>query len=157
MIPIINMPQSLSKLVTHIIFSTKNRVPFLIDRNIRQEMHSYLGGSCNKLDCPVITVGGSADHIHILCYLSRNLSVSNLVREIKRESSKWVKTKGKVLIKFAWQNGYGAFSVGQTEIKRVKEYITRQEAHHKKKTFQDEYLEFLKSHKIKYDEQYLWD
>ena len=151
------MPQSLSKLLIHIIFSTKNRVPFLSDRNIRHEMHSYLGGACNKLGCPVITVGGIADHVHILCHLSRNLSVSTLVREIKRESSKWVKTKGKMLIKFAWQNGYGVFSVGQTEIKRVKEYITRQEEHHKSRTFQDVYLEFLKSHKIKYDEQYLWD
>ncbi len=151
------MPQSLAKLLVHIVFSTKNRYPFLDDKNIRNEMHAYLGGTCNNLDCPVLTVGGVADHVHILCGLSRNLSIAKVVGEIKRGSSKWIKAKGRILTKFAWQNGYGAFSIGYTEVERVRAYIAGQEEHHKNRTFQDEYRAFLKEYGIEYNEQYVWD
>ncbi|MBI4428133.1 MAG: IS200/IS605 family transposase [Ignavibacteriales bacterium] len=151
------MPQSLAKVLIHLVFSTKNRYPFLSDKNIRDEMHAYLGGTCNELDSQVLKVGGAADHVHLLCTLSRNLTIAKLVGEIKRSSSKWVKTKGRMLTKFAWQNGYGAFSVGQAEIERVRAYITGQEEHHRKKTFQDEYREFLKEYGVEYDERYVWD
>ncbi|MDP2886247.1 MAG: IS200/IS605 family transposase [Ignavibacteria bacterium] len=151
------MPQSLAKVLIHIVFSTKHRYPFLTDKNIRSEMHAYLGGTCNELDCPVLTVGGVADHVHILCILSRNVSIAKLVGDVKRGSSKWIKTKGRRLTKFAWQNGYGAFSVGQSEVERVKAYIGGQEEHHRKRTFQDEYRSFLKDYGVEYDERYVWD
>ena len=151
------MPQSLAKVVVHIVFSTKNRHPFLADSNIRKEMHAYLGGTANQLGCPVITVGGIADHVHLLCVLSRNLSIADFVGDIKRSSSKWVKTKGKLLTKFAWQNGYGVFSVGESDVERVKAYIAGQEKHHVKKKFEDEYRSVLKDYGVKYDELYVWD
>ena len=151
------MPQSLANVLVHIVFSTKSRYPFLTDKDIRNEMHAYIGGTCNKLDCRVLTVGGVADHVHILCALTRNLSLSKIVGEIKRGSSKWIKTKGKMLSKFSWQNGYGAFSVGQTEFERVRAYIAGQEEHHRKRSFEDEYRGFLKDYGIEYDERYVWD
>lgn len=151
------MPQSLAKLYVHIIFSTKNRYPFLQDKEIRNEMHSYLGGACNELDSQVLIVGGVADHVHILCTLSKNLSLAKLVGEVKRESSKWVKTKGRGLSKFAWQNGYGAFSVSQSQVEVVRKYIGKQEEHHRKKTFQDEFRASLRKYEIKFDERYVWD
>ena len=151
------MPQSLAKVLLHIVFSTKNRYPFLGDKNIRDEMHAYLGGTCKALDCPVLKVGGVSDHVHILCALSRSLTIAKLVGEIKRESSKWVKTKGKILGKFAWQSGYGAFSVGQSEVERVRAYIAGQQEHHRTSTFQDEYRAFLRENGVEYDERYVWD
>ena len=151
------MPQSLAKVLVHIVFSTKNRSPFLSDKNVREEMHAYLGGTCNNLDCPVLTVGGVADHVHILCALSRNLPIAKVVGDMKRGSSKWIKTKGRMLTKFAWQNGYGVFSVGQSEVERVRQYIVGQEDHHRKKTFQDEYRSVLKEYGVNYDERYIWD
>jgi REP element-mobilizing transposase RayT len=151
------MPQSLASVVVHIVFSRKNRHPFLSDRDIRREMHAYLGGTSNQLACPAITVGGVADHVHMLCVLSRNVSIADFVGEVKRSSSKWVKTKGRMLTKFAWQSGYGVFSVGQSEVERVKAYIKGQEEHHIKKTFEDEYRCFLKDYGVEYDERYVWD
>ena len=151
------MPQSLARVLVHIVFSTKNRYPFLADKNTRYEMHKYLGGTCNELECPVLTVGGVADHVHILCALSRNLSIAKVVGDIKRGSSKWIKTKGRMLTKFAWQNGYGVFSVGESEVERVRQYIVGQEDHHRKKIFQDEYRSFLEECGVEYDERYVWD
>jgi REP element-mobilizing transposase RayT len=109
------------------------------------------------MGCPVLTVGGAADHVHVLCNLSRNLPISKVVRDLKRESSKWVKSEHGVLEKFAWQNGYGVFSVGQSEIDRVRKYIVTQENHHRKRTFQNEFREFLTEYNIDYDERYVWD
>ena len=151
------MAQSLSNILVHIVFSTKKRCPFLSDYKIRNEMYSYLGGTINSLDCSVILVGGSVDHIHILCKLSRNNSVAKIIGDIKRSSSKWIKTKSNTLTKFEWQNGYGVFSIGKSELKRIKKYILEQEEHHKKRTFQDEFRLFLKSYGIIYDERYLWE
>lgn len=151
------MPQSLAKVYVHIVFSTKCRYPFLSDKNIRGEMHAYLGGTCNELDCPVLTVGGAADHIHVLCRLTRNLSIAKVICDLKRSSSKWVKTKGALLAKFSWQNGYGVFSVGQSEVERVRTYIEGQEEHHRKRIFQDEFRSFLKDYGVEYDERYVWD
>jgi len=151
------MPQSLAKVLVHIVFSTKHRYPFLSDKTIREEMHAYLGGTCKALESPVLIVGGVADHVHILCALTRNHSIAKLVGEIKRNSSKWVKTKGKTLEKFAWQNGYGIFSVSQSQVERVRQYIAGQEEHHRKKTFQEEYRTFLKKYEVEHDERYIWD
>jgi REP-associated tyrosine transposase len=151
------MSQSLAKIYTHIVLSTKHRYPFLADESVRTEMHAYLAGSCNNLKCPAIIVGGVADHVHILCVLSRNFSVADLVGEIKRSSSKWVKTKGILLCKFAWQNGYGAFSVSQSQVESVRTYIAAQEEHHRKKSFQNEFRSFLEKYRVEFDERYVWD
>ena len=150
------MPQSLDRVVLHIVFSTKRRYPFLTDPEIRNEMHAYLGGTCNELDCQSITVGGVADHVHILCFLSRTVTIAQLVGDLKRSSSKWIKGKGGMLRKFAWQNGYGAFSVRHSELDWVRAYIASQAAHHSKTNFQDEYRAFLEENEIEFDEQYVW-
>lgn len=149
------MPQSLSKIWTHLIFSTKDRYPFLSDGQIREDMHAYLASILKAHNCPTLFVGGVADHIHVLFVLSKNDSIANIVYELKRSSSKWVKTQG--LRKFHWQSGYGAFSVSASHVDKVRAYIARQEQHHRRKTFEDEFREFLKRYKIDYDERYAWD
>jgi REP element-mobilizing transposase RayT len=150
------MPQSLSKVYVHITFSTKNRYPF-IDKAIEEELWAYIGGICKALECNPIRVGGYNDHIHICCLLSRKITQMKLLEEVKKESSKWVKTKGKQYEKFYWQDGYGIFSVNPSELEKVVEYIENQHEHHKKRTFQEELLLFFKKYKIEYDERYLWD
>ncbi|OGU31972.1 MAG: transposase [Ignavibacteria bacterium GWA2_55_11] len=151
------MPQSLASVKLHIVFSTKNRYPFLVNKEIRAEMHAYLGGICKAQKCQPIIVGGVEDHVHILCFLSRIITIANLLQEIKASSSKWVKTKGSLLTKFSWQNGYGAFSVSEGHVKRVKNYIANQEEHHRRPTFQKEFRKFLDENDIEYDERYVWD
>lgn len=141
----------------HIVFSTKSRFPFLNTPDLRNEMHAYLGGTLKDLGCPVLIVGGPADHVHIFCVLSKNKPVSEVIGKVKRSSSKWVKTKGPALKKFVWQNGYGVFSVSQSHIERVRNYIQRQEDHHRRKTFQEEFREFLRLYDVDFDERYVWD
>lgn len=148
--------QSLVKNYIHIIFSTKHREP-LIHPPVEAELHSYLGGICNKLDCQVIKVGGYNDHIHILCMLSKKIALMKLMEELKSHSSKWIKTKGTGYENFYWQDGYGAFSVNPSEIDTVIAYIANQHEHHSKKTFQDEYRAFLKKYNVEYEEKYVWD
>lgn len=150
------MPQSLVKNYLHITFSTKNRYPF-IKKNIEEELFSYLGGLCKTLGCNPIQVGGHSNHVHILCLLSQKIALMDLIEETKSHSSKWIKTKGKEYEKFYWQRGYGAFSVSQSGIEIVKNYILKQEEHHKKRTFEDEYRAFLKEYNVEYDEKYVWD
>lgn len=150
------MPQSLVKNYVHIVFSTKDRQPF-IDQSIKDELHAYLSGVCKELGCPVLAVGGVEDHVHILCLLSKTIALSELVGKVKANSSKWIKTKGEQYANFYWQNGYGGFSVNPTETEVVIKYIQNQEEHHKTRTFQEEYRLFLKKYKVEYDERYVWD
>ncbi len=150
------MAQSLSKIIIHIIFSTKNRYPF-INARIRDELHKYLAGICKNLGCFVHIINSSTDHVHIVCELHRTLPVSKLLEEIKKSSSRWLKTKGGILSKFSWQNGYGAFSVGKSQLPIVINYVRNQEQHHRKKSFREEFLLFLKKYDVDYDEKYLWD
>ena len=150
------MAQSLSKVYLHITFSTKNRCP-LIDTGIEQELWAYIGGVCRALECPFIRTGGHNDHIHICCLLSKKMTQVKLIEEIKKESSKWIKTKGTHYREFYWQGGYGVFSVNPFEIEKVVEYIDGQHEHHKKRTFQEELLAFLKKYGAEYDERYLWN
>ncbi len=150
------MSHSYTNLMLHIVFATKYRTPFLRDRIIRSQMHAYIGGTCNKLGCQSLIVNGVADHIHILCCLSRTITVADLLEEIKRPSSKWVKTKGFLLSKFAWQTGYAAFSVGRTEVDRIRAYIANQEKHHGNIDFKQEYIRLLQANNIKYDENSIW-
>jgi REP-associated tyrosine transposase len=131
--------QSLSKILVHIIFSTKGRYPFLHDVAIRQEMHAYLCGIFNKRESPALLVGGVSDHVHILCQLSRTTGVSNLIGEAKRASSLWIKEKQDMLGQFNWQSGYGAFSIGQSQLASVRRYIATPEEHHRKVNFQNEF------------------
>ena len=150
------MPQSIAYNYLHITFSTKYRVP-MIDEAIEEELFKYIGGICKNLECNPIKVGGYRDHIHILCVLSRKIALMKLLEEIKSHSSKWIKTKGDKYKNFYWQRGYGSFSVNPAEIDVVVRYIENQAEHHKKKTFQDEYIAFLKKYNAEYDERYLWD
>ena len=139
----------------HIIFSTKNRAS-LIDESIESELYKYLAGICNKLDCPPIKIGGYDDHVHVLCYLSKTIALSDFLEDLKKNSSKWIKTKAKKYASFYWQDGYAAFSVSQSVIEKTKEYISRQREHHSKISFKDELISFLKKNGIEYDERYLW-
>jgi putative transposase len=151
------MSQSLSQIYLHIVFSTKNREPFLKDASIRGETHAYLGGVCRNLESPSLIIGGVEDHIHILCRLSRNRAVAVVVRELKRESSKWLKEKDPGLASFYWQAGYGAFSISPSHVNALVKYIAEQEEHHKREGFQDEFRRFLKKYEVQYDERYVWD
>jgi len=150
------MAQSLSKIYVHIIFSTKNRVNFISD-DLVPELYSYLAGIIKAYDCNILKIGGMPNHIHILCVLSRKYSLSKLMEEIKKSSSKWIKTKAKNLCKFSWQNGYGAFSISQSQIEIAKKYIENQKEHHKQISFKDELVKLLQKYEIDYDEKYLWD
>jgi Transposase and inactivated derivatives len=150
------MPQSLSKVYVHIIFSTKNRQN-LIDDSVKNSLFEYLGGICRGLDCNPLKVGGYHDHIHVICTLSRKIAQMTLLEELKKQSSIWIKTKGKQYSDFYWQSGYGIFSVNPTETDAAVNYIMNQEEHHKKISFQDELRAFLKKYNIDYDERYVWD
>jgi putative transposase len=150
------MGQSLAQNYIHLVFSTKNRHPY-IKPPYEQELHAYLGGICKELECPALKVGGYTDHIHILLKLSKKVALMTLVEKVKSHSSKWLKTKGPSLENFYWQDGYGAFSVNPTEVEKVTTYIENQHTHHSTRTFQSEYLAFLKKYKIEFDEKYLWD
>jgi REP element-mobilizing transposase RayT len=120
-------------------------------------LYPYLASICRDCGSPSHAIGGTADHVHVACSLSRTLTVSKLLEEIKRSSSKWIKTKGPKLRSFAWQNGYGAFSIGQSQLAALRGYIAGQKDHHRVRTFQEEFREFLKRYHIQYDERYVWD
>ncbi len=151
------MPQSLCQIYVHIVFSTKDRKPYLQDSQLRDRMHRYLAGTCRNLECPAIIVGGVADHVHVLCRLAKTLDVAKLIRELKRDASKWIKEQSPELASFYWQSGYGAFSISPAHVEIVKAYIAKQEEHHKTVTFQQEFLRLLKKYRVDYDERYLWD
>ena len=150
------MGQSLVKNYIHIVFSTKHRI-HMIDDAIENELYAYLGGICNNLECQVLKVGGYTNHIHILCLLSKKITLAKLLAEVKANSSRWMKTKGEKYQNFYWQDGYGAFSVRQSEVQVVSNYIANQKEHHNKRSFKDEYREVLKEHGVEFDEKYVWD
>jgi putative transposase len=151
------MSQSLSRVLIHIIFSTKNRFAFLTDTELQKQMHAYLACVFNEHDFPAIEVGGTEDHVHILCLLSRNYPISEIIKKAKVNSSSWAKTLGGRCLKFSWQSGYGVFSIHQSQIELIRKYIQGQTEHHHRKTFQEEYLEILQEYHIPYDERYLWE
>lgn len=152
------MPQSLSAVYLHLVFSTKDREPLLHDAGLRAEMHAYLGGISGQLDCPSVLVGGVEDHVHILAKLGRRIAQADWVKELKRVSGLWIKNRApETMGDFAWQSGYGVFSVGVSNLDAVRDYIARQEEHHRKVSFMDEYRALLKKHGEAIDERYAWD
>jgi REP element-mobilizing transposase RayT len=151
------MAQSLAKILLHLVFSTKERRPFLKDPALREELHRYLGGILTNLECQPIIVGGVEDHVHLLFAHSRTATVADVVKELKRGSTVWLKTKSPGLSEFAWQNGYGVFSIGQSQLEDVRAYIAGQEEHHRKISFQEEFRRLLQRYEIAFDERYVWD
>jgi len=149
------MPQSLARLLVHLIFSTKNRMAFLQSPQIRSEVHAYLTSTLRGLDCEPVQVGGVADHVHLLFGLSRTISLAELVKDLKTSSTKMMRDKGHR--DFSWQTGYGAFSVSESNKSAIIEYIVNQETHHRKMTFQEEIRVLLKKHSVCFDERYIWD
>jgi putative transposase len=150
------MPQSLSSILIHLVFSTKNREPCLTS-DIDAELYPYMATILKAMKSPALIINGTSDHVHTLLSLSRVVTIADLVEEVKTESSKWIKTKGKQFRNFHWQSGYGAFSIGQSQVPTLKRYIRRQKEHHRRVTFQDEYRKFLTAYAVEYDERYVWD
>lgn len=150
------MPQSLANLYVHLIFSTKDRHPFLTDP-VRPDLHAYMATVLANLKCPATLINSVQDHAHVLFNMSRTVTLAQAVEDLKKSSSKWIKTQNPKFEKFAWQSGYGAFSVSESNVGTVANYIRKQEEHHRTKTFQDEYRGFLTKHKIEFDERYVWD
>jgi REP-associated tyrosine transposase len=150
------MPQSLSAILVHLVFSTKHREPF-ISSVVESELHPYMATIFREHDSPSLIIDGTAGHIHALVALGRTVTVADLVEEVKTGSSKWIKTKGKEFKNFHWQKGYGAFSIGQSNVERLKRYIRNQKEHHRRVTFQDEYRDFLNRYRVEFDERYVWD
>jgi len=150
------MAQSFASLFYHLIFSTKKRVP-IITADIEPRLYQYIGGIRRADEGRLLTAGGMADHVHLLVSLSRQMAIADALRLIKTNSSKWMHETFPEQQDFAWQTGYGAFSVSYSNIQTVKQYIANQAEHHRKKTFQEEFLAFLKRHAIEYDERYVWE
>ena len=138
------------------LLSTKNREAF-ITPEIEPELFAYVGGILKNHESPLLDAGGTADHIHLLVSQSKNVSLSSLLKDVKKDSSSWIKTKGNQFRNFHWQDGYGAFSIGKSDIRELKRYIAGQKEHHRKRTFQEELIEFLEVYGVAYDECYLWN
>jgi REP-associated tyrosine transposase len=150
------MPQSLSAVYIHLVFSTKDRRPFLRDREMRVRLHAQLGGISKTLGCAPILTGGVEDHVHMLSRFGRTITQAEWVKELKRVSNLWLKEEYNIR-GFEWQGGYADFSVSESNLETVKRYIANQEHHHRGIKFQDELRELLRRHRLEWDEHYLWD
>lgn len=150
------MPQSLVKILIHAVFSTKNRVN-LITPEIENELFGYMSGIVENNKSKLILANGTENHVHLLISLGKTLAISELIGDIKRDSSVWIKKQDSQFSKFHWQEGYGAFSVGQTQVNEVMKYIANQKEHHQEKSFENEMRGFYRKYGIEFDEQYVWD
>lgn len=150
------MPQSLAHIIIHLVFSTRQRIPMLV-QPVRTKAHAYLATLSRELNCECYRVGGVEDHVHMALRLHRTVPVADLVEHVKSRSSYWLKQQGPGLEHFSWQKGYSAFSVYFREVDRLLWYIDNQEQHHRKQGFQDEYRGLLTEHGIEFDERYVWD
>jgi putative transposase len=150
------MAQSLAKLLVHMTFSTKGRYPFLTPA-VQPELHAYVAAVLKSCESPAVIVNSVADHVHVLCLLSKRWAVCDVIERVKTGTSKWIKTKANDLRAFHWQNGYGAFSVSQSQVAGVTEYIAGQKEHHRRMTFEEELRALLRRHEMEFDEQYVWD
>lgn len=151
------MPQSLAQIYVHLVFSTRGREPLLREDAFRERTLAYLAGICRQQDCPTLGVGGVADHVHLLLRLGREKDIAGLVRELKRDSSKWIKENNAKLRGFHWQAGYGAFSVSPSHVDALVRYVAGQEEHHRSVTFQDEFRRLCRKYGVEIDERYAWD
>jgi REP element-mobilizing transposase RayT len=151
------MPQSLSRIHLHLVFSTKHRHPFLVDEAVRKELFAVMASNLQDIECPPMLINGAADHVHVLCGLSRKIAVMDLVESVKKETSKWIKTKGARYHDFYWQAGYGVFSVSESNVEQVLRYIESQEEHHRRLSYQDEFRALCAKHGLVIDERYVWD
>jgi putative transposase len=149
------MSQTLTRLLVHIVFSTKGRVP-TIPREAESDLYAYLGGIGRNLESPLIAAGGTEDHLHLLVSQSKNISLADLVMNLKKDSSKWLKRNGAGR-EFDWQDGYGGFTIGESGVEALRRYFARQKEHHRKQSFKEEYLALLAKYKVKYDPRYIWD
>jgi REP element-mobilizing transposase RayT len=150
------VPQSLSAVYLHAIFSTRDRVPFLEDMEVREHMHATLAHVSEMVGCPAVQIGGVSDHVHVLAGFSRSVCPSDWIKEMKRQSSLWVKERYPGLRSFGWQSGYGVFSVGSLGLESVSSYIENQQGHHQTVSFQDEFRAILTVNGVKFDERHLW-
>ena len=148
------MAQSLSKVYIHCVFSTKKGEPMITDV-IRKDLHSYIIGTLSNIGSFVNEIYANSDHIHVLCTLSRTITIAELISKMKTSSSKWIKNQG--IMNFSWQGGYGTFSVSSSKVTVVERYIQNQQQHHKKISFKDELRKFFNEYKIDFNEQYVWD
>jgi REP element-mobilizing transposase RayT len=150
------MPQSLARVHIHLIFSTKNRRP-LIEARVGNDLHRYMARVLHEAGCMAVLINSVPDHVHVLFELGRLRSVGGTVELVKKRSSKWIKTQGPAFAAFAWQTGYGAFAVSESNLTAVRRYVAGQAEHHRRRSFQDEYRLFLKRHGVAFDERYMWD
>lgn len=150
------MSQSLAKNLIHLVFSTKGRQPFL-QNEIRDRFHEYACGVLRDIQSPALSINSVDDHVHVLLNLNKNQSLSDVIKELKRGTSIWMKTLDPSYEEFYWQSGYGAFSVSQSAVESVKIYIANQQTHHQRQSFQDEFRELLTRHEIEFDERFVWD
>ncbi len=149
------MSQSLANICVHIVFGTKNRKPLITD-DVRGRLHEYMSGALRAIGCGAIAINSVEDHAHILIHLARTVPLSKAVEHVKKTSSKWIKGRGAEFANFAWQDGYGAFSVSESNVGEVRKYIAAQRERHRKISFEDEYRELLTRHGVEFDEKYLW-
>lgn len=149
------MGSTLTNLIAHIIFSTKDRLPVL-GESIQDRLYEYIGGIIRGEKGVLLAIGGMPDHVHVLAKIKADQSMAEAVKKIKGNSSRWINDNRLVTGRFGWQDGYGAFSVSQSQLELVQQYILSQKEHHKKKNFQDEFVDFLKKQGLEFDEKYLW-
>jgi putative transposase len=150
------MPQSLVKILVHVVFSTKDRAN-LIKPEIEEALYGYIHGIVENNHSKLIIANGMPDHIHLLISLGKTMDISGLIGDIKRGSSRWIKTHEAGSSNFYWQRGYGAFSIGQSQVDDVKRYVAGQKEHHHKQDFKDEFRMLLHKYEVDYDERYIWD
>lgn len=150
------MSQSLVKNLVHLVYSTKQRSPW-IPADVRPRLFAYQAGIFAQWDSPALIVGGADDHVHALFSLSKNYALKKIVEEVKKRSSKWMKAEGTGNPEFYWQNGYAAFSVSQSNVQAVRRYIENQEEHHRRLSYQDVLRAMFTKHEVEFDERYVWD
>jgi len=152
------MPQSLAQIYVHVVYSTKDRKPWLRDDGLRDQLYAYMATILrDNVDSPALLINGVADHVHTLVRMSRKCPIMKIIQESKVETSKWLKRQATVPSDFAWQAGYGAFSVSASNLEEVKKYIQNQPEHHRRMSFQDEFRELCRRHGLELDERYAWD
>ncbi|MGH9940923.1 MAG: IS200/IS605 family transposase [Pyrinomonadaceae bacterium] len=150
------MAQTLVSLLVHIVFSTKHRED-LITPSVESHLYAYLGGIAKEQQGRLLAAGGITNHVHLLVSQSKTVALSDLLEEMKKSCSKWIKTQGPEFGRFHWQDGYGAFTIGASQVPAVRAYLARQKEHHRTQSFQDEFIALLGKYGVEYDERYLWN